>query len=66
MKRALLVLAAVVVTNILSAASLHAQATGQINGIITDSSGSVLPGVAVEATNTATGATRTAISGADG
>ncbi len=65
MKRAVLVLA-VVVINILSPAWIHAQAAGQINGIITDSSGSVLPGVTVEATNTATGAMRSAISGADG
>ena len=65
MKRAVLVLA-VVVINILSPAWIHAQAAGQINGIVTDSSGSVLPGVTVEATNTATGAMRSAISGADG
>jgi len=65
MKRAVLVLA-VVVINILSPAWIYAQAAGQINGIITDSSGSVLPGVTVEATNTATGAMRSAISGADG
>ncbi len=43
-----------------------AQATGQINGIVTDASGAVLPGVTVEATNTATNAVRTAVTGADG
>lgn len=43
-----------------------AQATGQINGVVTDASGGVLPGVTIEATNTGTGAVRTAVSGADG
>jgi hypothetical protein len=43
-----------------------AQATGQINGIVTDGSGAVLPGVTVEATNSATGIVRTAVTGADG
>lgn len=43
-----------------------AQATGQINGVVTDSSGGVLPGVTIEATNTGTGAVRTAVTGADG
>ena len=45
---------------------VYAQATGQINGAVTDSSGGVLPGVTVEATNAGTGAVRTAITGADG
>jgi Carboxypeptidase regulatory-like domain/TonB-dependent Receptor Plug Domain len=43
-----------------------AQATGQINGIVKDTSGAVLPGVTIEATNAGTGAVRTAVSGADG
>ena len=47
-------------------ATTLAQATGQINGTITDASGALLPGVTVEATNTATAATRTAVSGVDG
>ncbi len=47
-------------------AAVWAQATGQINGIVTDASGGVLPGVTVEAVNAATGATRTAVTGADG
>lgn len=47
-------------------AAAFAQATGQINGIVTDTSGAVLPGVTVEATNTATGAVRTATTGVDG
>jgi len=45
---------------------VSAQATGQINGIVTDTSGAVLPGVTVEATNAATGAVRVAVSGDDG
>ena len=49
-----------------SPAGVHAQASGQINGIVTDTSGGVLPGVTVEATNTATGAVRSAVTGADG
>src|SRR5262245_14251695 len=44
----------------------HAQATGAIAGVITDESGAVLPGATVEVTNTATGVTRTAVTGADG
>ncbi len=47
-------------------AAAHAQATGQINGLATDSSDSVLPGVTVEATNLATGQVRSTVSGADG
>lgn len=43
-----------------------AQATGTIAGLITDESGAVIPGVTVEATNTATNQTRTAMSGTDG
>lgn len=43
-----------------------AQATGQINGLVTDTQGGVLPGVTVEVTNMDTGAIRTAITGADG
>ena len=44
----------------------YAQASGQINGTVTDASGGVLPGVTVEATNAGTGAVRTAVTGADG
>jgi hypothetical protein len=43
-----------------------AQATGTIAGIITDDSGAVLPGVAMEVTNVGTNQLRTAVSGADG
>ncbi len=65
MKRAVIV-AAVILTSVLSSARVDAQATGQINGIVTDSSGGVLPGVTVEAISTATSAVRSAVSGTDG
>src|SRR5687767_15903932 len=65
MKRFVIV-AAFIVTNLLTPAWSHAQATGQINGSVADSSGALLPGVTIEATNTATGAVRTAVSGSDG
>src|SRR5437867_1818536 len=44
----------------------HAQATGAIAGLIADEAGAVLPGVTVEVTSTATGVTRTAVTGPDG
>ena len=47
-------------------AALSAQATGSIAGVITDESGAVMPGVGIEARNTATGQVRTAVTGADG
>ncbi len=50
----------------LASTAAFAQATGQINGIVTDSTGSVVPGVTIDVTNTATGQTRTAVTGADG
>jgi hypothetical protein len=40
--------------------------TAQINGTIRDASGLAIPGATVKATQTATGVSRTAISGADG
>src|SRR5712692_6235856 len=40
--------------------------TSQINGVVRDSSGSVVPGAAVKATQTATGVVRTTNSGSDG
>src|SRR5262245_53660370 len=43
-----------------------AQATGTIAGVASDQSGAVLPGVAIEITNTATGQVRTATTGSDG
>ncbi len=47
-------------------AAVVAQSTGQVNGIVTDTTGAVLPGVTVEATSTATGAVRTAVTSRDG
>ena len=43
-----------------------AQGTAQLNGRVTDESGAVLPGVTVTATQTDTGATRTAVTDATG
>jgi len=64
-RKALAVLAcALAVVGLPSAA--RAQATGQITGVITDDSGSVVPGATVEVTNQATGFTRNAVSGVDG
>lgn len=42
------------------------QATGAIAGLVTDASGSILPGVTVEATNQATAQARTAVTASDG
>ena len=46
--------------------SLWAQASAELNGRVTDESGAVLPGVTVTATQTDTGATRTAVTDATG
>ena len=40
--------------------------TSQINGVVKDSSGSVMPGAAIKVTQTATGVVRIATSGSDG
>ena len=40
--------------------------TGQINGLLTDNTGSVVPGASVKAVETATGLSRDTVSGADG
>ena len=42
------------------------QATAQIQGSVQDPSGSAVPGADIKATQTATGAVRTATTGADG
>lgn len=47
-------------------ASVFAQASGAISGTVKDESGAVLPGVLIEATNTATNAVRSATSASDG
>jgi outer membrane receptor protein involved in Fe transport len=61
-----IVIAAAILIGVSAPVPVLAQATGQINGLVTDSSGGVLPGVTVEATNTGTGAVRSAVTGADG
>ena len=40
--------------------------TGQINGVITDNTGAVVPGVTVKAVEVATGLSRDSVTGADG
>jgi hypothetical protein len=50
---------------LLASAAVWAQ-TAQINGVIRDSSGLAIPGAAIKATQTATGAVRSTSSGADG
>src|SRR5712692_6362321 len=55
----------IVVGILLTCGAVWAQ-TAQINGIVKDSSGLAIPGAAIKATQTATGAVRQAISGADG
>jgi hypothetical protein len=51
----------------LSASSAFAQSTtGEIQGTVVDQSGAVLPGVTITVTNTATGATREAITDVNG
>src|SRR5437763_4707305 len=42
--------------------AVWAQGTAQINGVVKDQSGAVLPGVEINATQTATGAKRTVVS----
>ncbi len=51
---------------LLQPAPAAAQATGSITGLVTDESGSVLPGVTVEIASEATGQTRVVVTGSDG
>ena len=66
--RALLVLAPLVlISSVLTATPAWAQlSTAELNGRVTDSSGAVLPGVTVTATQTATGLSRSVVSDGDG
>ena len=50
----------------LSATSAFAQATGQINGVVADNSGGVVPGVTVTAVEAGTGVSRETVTGANG
>ena len=50
----------------LLAASPALAQTGQINGVITDNTGGVVPGATVKAVETATGLSRDTVTGADG
>ena len=56
----------VLVGVLIGCAAACAQGTAQINGSVIDASGLAVPGAAVKATQTATGAVRTVASGADG
>ncbi len=51
---------------LLSTPPLFAQATGTINGRVVDQGDAVLPGVTINVKNTATGATRTTVTNAEG
>lgn len=51
---------------LLACAAIWAQSTAQIQGVVKDSSGSIIPGAEVKATQTDTGTVRTTNSGADG
>src|SRR5277367_2089429 len=50
----------------LSCACAWAQATSQIQGVVTDATGAAIPGAEVRATQTDTATARVATSGADG
>jgi hypothetical protein len=50
----------------LSVSSAFAQATGQINGVVADNSGGVVPGVTVTAVESGTGVSRETVTGANG
>lgn len=61
MKRSLRRVPSVVLCVLLMSAAAWAQATAQLNGKVTDTSGAVLPGVTVTATQVDTGFTRTVV-----
>ncbi|MEO8256984.1 MAG: carboxypeptidase regulatory-like domain-containing protein [Acidobacteriota bacterium] len=66
MKRVLSGVTGAVLLVLLIAAGASAQATAQISGAVKDSSGGVLPGADVTATQTETGFKRSVVTGADG
>ena len=51
---------------VLLAATTALAQTGQINGVITDNTGAILPGTTVKAVETATGLSRDTVTGTDG
>ncbi len=59
-------LCSMVALGIVLPARAYAQATGSIAGVVTDQSGGVMPGVTVDAKNTATGQVRNTVTGPDG
>jgi hypothetical protein len=65
MRQVLLVLCLTSVVAVLAATPAFAQ-TGQINGVVTDNTGAVVPGATVKAVEVATGLSRDTVSGADG
>src|ERR1041385_9046690 len=66
MKRIFVSITSISLISFLTCASLWAQATAEMSGTIRDSSGAVLPGVQVTATQTDTGISRTAVSNETG
>ena len=66
MKRILGVLFAGVLVSGMTCGSVWAQATAQINGTLTDTTGALLPGVEVTATQTDTGLSRTVVTNETG
>ena len=66
MKRCFSVLFVSALVVVLTAASVSAQATGELAGRVTDESGGVLPGVTVTATQTDTGIMRTVVTDGEG
>jgi len=58
--------ACLVACSLLGSVRLCAQATGAVAGLVSDTSGGVLPGVTVDVTNQDTGQVRTAVSSNDG
>src|ERR1700747_3622164 len=66
MKRKLAVLLVLMSGMTITCTTGWAQATAQITGVVRDSSGAVLPGVEVKATQTDTGIARTTISNETG
>ncbi len=60
------VVPAIAIVLVLITSPAFAQATGQINGVVTDSSGGVVPGATVTAVEQQTGLSRDTVSGANG